>query len=134
VKRVPTLRDGRWATSSGQTVTRGERGSGSLLGLAIVGSIAAVAMLSVPLYLGLSRRQSVEGAADAAALAAADVAAGVSPGIPCEVARRVGAANGASIGRCDIDGLVVTVESSTTFLGLRLRATATAGPPDAVTN
>lgn len=116
------------------TVTRGERGSGSLLGLAIVGSIAAVAMLSVPLYLGLSRRQSVEGAADAAALAAADVAAGISPGIPCEVARRVGVANGASIGRCDIDGLVVSVESSTTFLGLRLSATATAGPPGPVTN
>jgi secretion/DNA translocation related TadE-like protein len=110
-------------------ITRGESGSGSLLGLAIVGAMAAVMMLCLPLFIGLSKRQSVEGAADAAALAAADVAAGIDPGLPCDAARHVGAANGASIGRCNVDGLVVTLEANTVFLGLTVRAIATAGPP-----
>jgi secretion/DNA translocation related TadE-like protein len=113
---------------------RGDRGSGSLLGLAIVGSVAALAMLCLPLYLGLSLRAAVEGAADAAALAAADVAVGISTGVPCDVAREVGAANGAVIARCDVDGLVVTVQANATFLTFPLRASATAGPSGAVTN
>jgi secretion/DNA translocation related TadE-like protein len=128
------MRPGRRKVREVTVKRRGDRGSGSLLGLAIAGSIAAIVMLTLPLDLGLSKRQSVEGAADAAALAAADVAAGIAPGVPCDVARRIGAADGASIGRCEVDGLVVTVEANATFLGLSLRAAATAGPPGTVTN
>jgi secretion/DNA translocation related TadE-like protein len=113
---------------------RGDDGSGSLLGLAIAGSIAAVAALAVPLYLGLAIRESVDGAADAAALAAADVAAGISPGFPCATASRLAAANGGILGACSVDGRIITVEVSRSFVGLSLSARATAGPPDAVTN
>jgi len=113
---------------------RGDDGSGSLLGLAIAASIAAVAALMVPLYLGLAIRESVDGAADAAALAAADVAAGISPGFPCEIASEVALADGAVVRVCSVDGRVVTVEVSRSFVGLSLSARATAGPPAAVTN
>jgi secretion/DNA translocation related TadE-like protein len=111
-----------------------DRGSGSLLGLAIVGSVAAVVSLLVPLILGLGIRESLAGGADAAALAGADVAAGIAPGIPCDAAARLAAANGVSLGACAVDGLVVTVRTDRHFLGLELDATATAGPPGSVTN
>jgi secretion/DNA translocation related TadE-like protein len=112
----------------------GDRGSGSLLGLAIIGSLAAVVALLVPLIVGLGIRESLANAADAAALAGADVAAGIAPGIPCDVAARLAAANGVSLDACEVDGLVVTVRTDRRFLGLELDATATAGPPGAVTN
>ena len=108
---------------------RGDRGSGSLLGLAIVGSLAAVVTLLVPLIVGLGIRESLSDAVDAAALAGADVAAGIAPGIPCEAAARLAVANGVSLNACAVDGLVVTVRTDRQFLGLELDATATAGPP-----
>jgi secretion/DNA translocation related TadE-like protein len=111
-----------------------EQGSGSILGLAIVGSIGALTVLTIPLCVGLGIRERVAGAADAAALAGADVATGIYPGVPCDWARSVAAANGATVSMCVVDGLVVTVRVRSTFLGLSLVATATAGPPGAVTN
>ena len=114
--------------------SRRDEGSGSLLGLAVIGSIASLVSLALPLYIGLTIEQSVSGAADAAALAAADVASGIAPGSPCGAAQEVAAANGATVEDCALDGLVVTVRVDRHFLGLRLASTATAGPPDAVTN
>ncbi|HEX4399954.1 MAG TPA: Rv3654c family TadE-like protein [Galbitalea sp.] len=108
---------------------RGDRGSGSLLGLAIVGSLVVVVTLLVPLIVGLGIREALSDAADAAALAGADVAAGIAPGIPCEAAARLAAANGVSLEACAVDGLVVTVRTNRQFLGLELDSTATAGPP-----
>ena len=111
-----------------------DEGSGSLLGLAIVGSIIAMLTLLVPLIAGLGIRESVDEAADAAALAAADVAVGIAPGIPCQVAAQLAAADGASLEQCRVDGLVVTVRTNRRFLGLNLGATATAGPRGAASN
>lgn len=113
---------------------RGDAGSGSLLAVALAGSVAAVAMVTLPLYRGLSIRESVGRTADAAALAGADVAAGISPGIPCAVAGSVTAANGDLLAGCRVDGLVVSVTAQSTFLGIPLTSSATAGPPGAVTN
>jgi secretion/DNA translocation related TadE-like protein len=111
-----------------------DRGSGSILGLAIAGSVVAIVALLVPLVVGMRIRETVAESADAAALAGADVAAGVAPGIPCDVAARLAAANGGSLDACEVDGLVVTVRTDRYFLGLNLAASATAGPPGAVTN
>lgn len=107
----------------------GERGSGSVLAVALVGAITAVASLSLPLYMGLAVRQSVAAAADASALAAADVAVGIVPGYPCDEARRVAAANGAVLGGCELDGLVATVSATRWILGIPVTSSATAGPP-----
>jgi secretion/DNA translocation related TadE-like protein len=111
-----------------------DRGSGSILGLAIVGSVVTIVALLVPLDVGLHIRETLAASADAAALAGADVATGIAPGIPCDVAARLAAANGGSLDACEVDGLVVTVRTAGHFLGLKLTATATAGPPGSVTN
>jgi secretion/DNA translocation related TadE-like protein len=116
------------------TPWRSERGSGSLLGLAIAGSVGSIVLVSLPLYIGLSSREAVERAADAAALAGADVAAGLAPGIPCDVAGSVAGVNRVSMADCRAGGLVVTVTVEGSFLGIPLAATSTAGPPGAVTN
>jgi hypothetical protein len=100
-----------------------------VLGVAIIGAILLVVAIELPLYIGLSVRQSVIGAADSAALAAADVAVGIVPGVHCEAAEQIVAANGAVLTGCVADGLVVTVSADRSFLGLHLRAVATAGPP-----
>ncbi|TAL45109.1 MAG: hypothetical protein EPN91_03005 [Salinibacterium sp.] len=105
-----------------------ERGSGSVLAVGLVGALAALAVLVVPVYCTLAVRQSVAGAADASALAAADVAAGRAPGFSCETAARVASANGASLTACEVDGLIVTVTASRSILGIAVRERATAGP------
>jgi secretion/DNA translocation related TadE-like protein len=104
-------------------------GAASVLGVAILGAMVLVVAIVLPLYIGLAVRQSVVGAADAGALAAADVAVGLIPGVPCEAAEQIVAANGAVLTGCVADGLIVTVSADRLFLGLRLRAVATAGPP-----
>jgi secretion/DNA translocation related TadE-like protein len=111
-----------------------EVGSGSLLGLAIIGATIASLALGLPLLAGLGIHQSVATAADAAALAGADVAVGIYPGSPCAVATSVASANHAQLDGCTVDGLVVTVRANREFLGLTLAASATAGPPVVVTN
>lgn len=111
-----------------------ERGAGSVLAVAIIGSVVALLALAVPLYIGLAIRESVADAADAAALAAADVAVGIAPGFPCATAGQVARANGADLAACQIDGEVVTVRLQHAFFGIELASTSTAGPPDAVTN
>ncbi|CAN5553331.1 hypothetical protein BH10ACT7_BH10ACT7_06440 [soil metagenome] len=108
---------------------RTDRGSGSLLALAVGGSIAMLTALALPLYTGLATRQSVAAAADAAALAAADTASGRVPGYPCDNAERVALANGARLDSCELDGLVVTVLAVRSIVGIEVTVAATAGPP-----
>ncbi len=59
---------------------------------------------------------------------------GVIPGFPCAEAARVAEADGAAIGGCAVDGGVVTVRVSHTVFGFAVTATATAGPPPAVSD
>lgn len=111
-------------------MSAGERGSGSILVIAILAAMLSLLSLFVPLAAVLLTRHSVATAADASALAAADVASGLLPGSPCPEAATVAAANHVQIDRCDVDGAVVTVTASTVVLGFRVAMTATAGPPD----
>ena len=112
----------RWAEES-------DRGSGSILAVAIVAAMLALVVMSIPLYVVLSAKQRAASAADAAALAAASVALGIVPGVPCAAAASVAAANGASLARCVPYGAIVTVRVSVRALGFEVPATATAGPP-----
>lgn len=105
-----------------------------MLAVAIIGVVLAATSALLPFCLALSARQAVIAAADAAALAAADVAAGIVAGVPCDAANMVAVANGATLASCAVDGLVVTVSAKRSFLGLELRAAATAGPPEAKLN
>jgi secretion/DNA translocation related TadE-like protein len=105
-----------------------ERGSGSVLALALGLGLVALTAVLVPLYGAYAVRQSVAAAADAAALAGADVASGLVPGYPCATAARVARSNGASIVSCTVDGLVVTVVVGRQIIGIPVLAIATAGP------
>ena len=107
----------------------GERGAGSVLGVAIVAALISLTALLVPLYLVFATKQALAGAADAAALAAADVRVGFVAGEPCAVAARVAAANGGDLTACQVDGLVVTVTVSGSVSGFAIGVSATAGPP-----
>lgn len=106
-----------------------ECGSGSVLGISLVGAMVCLAAAVVPLYAVLAARSNVAMAADAAALAAADARVGVVAGYPCDRAAEVAVANGAAMTGCTVDGLIATVSVRRVFLGFRLESTATAGPP-----
>lgn len=108
---------------------RDERGVGSVLALALLGATVTLLLTVLPLFMALSVRQEVAGAADAAALAAADVASGLLPGFPCAQAERVAEANGATLRACHVDGLIATVSVGSSVLGITVTAGATAGPP-----
>ncbi|HEV7740978.1 MAG TPA: Rv3654c family TadE-like protein [Pseudolysinimonas sp.] len=105
-----------------------ERGSGSVLALALLGAAVIVAVAVLGLGSALATRQRVIAAADGAALAAADAAAGAVPGDPCAAASGVAAANRATLVDCALDGLVATVEVSGRFGPVPFRARSTAGP------
>lgn len=109
----------------------GERGSASVLSIGILGALVLLSSGAVAVAGATAAKQRVSGAADAAALAAADVASGARAGVPCSEAERLGAANGAAIVSCSVDGTVVTVTASATYLGLPLAIEARAGPPTA---
>jgi secretion/DNA translocation related TadE-like protein len=106
-----------------------EGGSGSILAMAILATVLAMASFVVPLYMVFLAQQRAAGAADTAALAAADVARGIASGIPCNLADILAAANGARLTGCETDGAIVTVRVEIVVLGLVIPGSATAGPP-----
>lgn len=108
---------------------RSDSGSGSILGVAIVGALLAVAVLVVPLGAVLATQGRARSVADAAALAAADSAIGLMAGAPCAAAAEVASAGGADLAGCVVDGVIATVRVSIEVGVWPVAATATAGPP-----
>lgn len=106
-----------------------DRGSGTVLTIAVLAAILAVVGMIVPISLALAVKQRVAGAADAAALAAADTASGIASGYPCDSASQAARLNGAELSRCDVTGLVATVTARTGYLGFEISVAARAGPP-----
>ncbi|MBK4348811.1 Rv3654c family TadE-like protein [Lacisediminihabitans changchengi] len=107
-----------------------DRGSGSILAVALTAGMLCLAGVCAPLLAALPALQKTAGAADASALAAADVASGALPGVPCDAAGRVARANGVALARCEVDGTIVTTSVSTLVAGFHIAASATAGSPD----
>ena len=108
---------------------RQERGSGSLLTVAIGGAVVALTALAVPLLAILDAGQAVHNAADAAALAAADSASGAVAGIPCEAASVAAMINGGELSSCALDGLIASVTVRRSAGVFSMSSTARAGPP-----
>ncbi|QNE45852.1 flp pilus-assembly TadE/G-like family protein [Glaciihabitans sp. INWT7] len=106
-----------------------ERGSGSVLAVAIVAAMLMLFSLLLPVVSVLSVQQRAAGAADAAALAAADVAVGIRSGSPCEVASTVALANSTRLDGCVVDDATATVRVTASVLGFEVSARATAGRP-----
>lgn len=106
-----------------------DRGSGSVLAVALIGATMTVTVLVVPLLAVLALGQSVQNAADAAALAAADTASGAVSGVPCTAADAAAGLNGASVVSCAVDGLIASVTVARSALGFDFSSSARAGPP-----
>lgn len=122
----------RWRSIRLRTVqsrTDGERGSGSILAVAVLAAVLGLTAAILPLGMVLTAKRQVANSADAAALAAADVAVGLAPGEPCAVARRVAEANGVVLASCVLDGVDATVQTRVELNGFVISARATAGTP-----
>jgi secretion/DNA translocation related TadE-like protein len=105
-----------------------ERGSGSILTVALLGAVFTVTAVLIPVLALLPVNQAVQGAADAAALAAADTASGLVPGVPCEMAALAARLNGAGLAGCTVDDLVATVSVSRSAGIFTIGSSARAGP------
>ncbi|GGF13280.1 Rv3654c family TadE-like protein [Subtercola lobariae] len=112
-----------------RSLFRDDRGSGSVLALALIGAVLGVTALLLTLAAALGVKHTVESTAESAALAAADVASGSVGGYPCDRAATAAALGGASLDSCDVVGAIVTVRVSRSVLGFEVGALARAGPP-----
>src|SRR5690625_4180662 len=111
-------------------VMRAERGSGTVLGLAVIAVAIILTMAVASLARVTAARGSAQTGADLAALAAAErLHATGSPGAACELAARVAGAHEVRLESCAVQGQVVQVHTSRSAgPGLTARATARAGP------
>jgi secretion/DNA translocation related TadE-like protein len=110
-------------------VTGGDRGSGTVLALGVLGATVTVVLTLIPVTGAFVASQRVANAADAAALAAADVASGAVPGVACQLAAAAADLNGAVLGQCELSGAVARVSVSSRWWVFSLGASARAGPP-----
>ncbi|WEO78025.1 hypothetical protein BJQ94_03010 [Cryobacterium sp. SO2] len=129
---VTTARHPVTARVAGRTAGRAaDRGSGSVLAVALLGAIVALTVLLLPVLGLLVVAGQLRTAADATALAAADTASGLLPGVPCESAQRTATLNAVELSGCEVDGLIATVTTTRVAAGFLLSARARAGPPPA---
>lgn len=111
---------------------KGERGSGTMLALAL--GVVVMALLSALVLVaqaGLMASRAAS-AADLAALAAADAARGITSGEPCAVAASVAGQHDARLTACDLvrgDVVQVATELEQPFLFGVATGRARAGPP-----
>ena len=108
---------------------RGDRGSGAVLALGVLGATVSVVLAVIPASGAFVASQRVANAADAAALAAADVASGAVPGVACQLATAAASLNGAVLDGCELSGAVALVSVSSSWWVFSLSASARAGPP-----
>lgn len=100
-----------------------ERGSGTVIAIAIIGGVLAIGLALTAAVAGVAQRSYVQGVADIGALAAATSRS-------CAAASELLArqsAPGLVLSRCEFDGAHAQVEVAATGLGAH-SATARAGP------
>lgn len=112
-----------------------ERGSGTVLALAVVAVLLSLGLLAVGLVQAQSATAHAQAGADLAALAGATALSSVlAPADPCVVAGQVATANQVELTGCSITGEDVTVrtEAQARVLGVPRVAvgSARAGPAD----
>ncbi|MEL4320112.1 Rv3654c family TadE-like protein [Leifsonia sp. YIM 134122] len=116
------------APRTGERTLGDDRGSGTVLAVALIGAVVALALVAASVLGALVVRQRVSAAADAAAIAGADVAMGAVAGVVCDAAAQAAEANAAGVDDCSVDGETVTVEVSAMWVGIPVRARSRAGP------
>ncbi|MGR0220613.1 Rv3654c family TadE-like protein [Agromyces sp. ZXT2-6] len=106
-----------------------EEGAATVLALAIVGAVVALAAGFAAVLAGSVASQFAANAADAAALAAADAVAGVVPADPCALAAIAAERNGARLVACEVAGPAASVTVAVAAPFAEAIAQARAGPP-----
>jgi len=113
------------------SLSRDERGAGSVLAVAIVTAVIVVTASALPLYMGFAESRRLAAVADAAALAAADTASGAVPGVPCEAAAAITGLSDVELVSCDAQRAIASVTVRGSIAGIALEARSRAGPPSA---
>jgi secretion/DNA translocation related TadE-like protein len=111
-------------------IRRGNRGSGSILGVAVMAAVALLGASALAVSEALAEADRVQRVANQAALAASDVARGLAPGISCRVASAIATQAGVRIARCEVDGAIAVVEVAGSWWGMSLAKRAAAAPAD----
>ena len=108
---------------------RENSGSGSLLGLSVVfGAITLLLTSNLAVYRLVSQ-EKLQAQADQIAVAAADSVRGLATGYPCEVADQFAHMYMVKIAFCRIVDFECFLRLQSERYGIRLEATARAGPP-----
>ena len=105
----------------------GERGSGSVLALAVLGAALSVLLISVALLVANVAHSRAIAVAQVAAIQAADAHRGLVVGVPCELAHRAASVNGAALTLCESTDRGMVVEVRVSYAGVDFRARAHAG-------
>lgn len=107
---------------------KSEKGSGTVLALAVVSLAVSLLILSQALAFNLLSNLRLQATADSIAVASADSLRGLSLGFPCEVAEQMSVANMANLDECRIVGVEVFITVHSDAVGIVLIAKARAGP------
>lgn len=114
--------------AGGPPVILGQRGSGTLLGLALLATLATLGSGAVIVSMGFVEASRVQGVANQASLAASDVSRGVAPGHPCRVASQIVTAAQYRMGRCEVRGGEALVTVTGVWWSMPIEKRARAGP------
>ncbi|QWT24920.1 flp pilus-assembly TadE/G-like family protein [Subtercola sp. PAMC28395] len=111
------------------SLLRDDRGSGSVITLAVIAVLMAVVGLVLAVSTALSEKGQLRADAESAALAAADTESGAVGGYPCENAARAAELGGSELTECTVEGVAAKVEVTRTIWGVSVTVRARAGPP-----
>lgn len=115
--------------SRGEPDELGERGAATVVAVAIVGAVVALAVGVVAVLAASVASQLAANAADASALAAADAVSGAVAGEPCAIAAQLAERNGARLVACEVVGAAASVTVAVGRGAFDAVASARAGPP-----
>jgi len=106
----------------------GERGSGTVMALAVVSLSICMFSISQLISVNLISQQRLQATVDAMAVAAADSLRGLNTGFPCPTASQLGLNAGVRLDRCRIVDSEVFISAHSLGVGIVLSAKASAGP------
>jgi secretion/DNA translocation related TadE-like protein len=113
-------------------VTRlvGQRGSGTLLGLALIAGTIVMGSAGVVVTSALVEAKHLQEVTNQAALAASDVSRGITPDRPCEVARALVNQAGYRLEDCETRAGSARIVAGGSWWDMPLRKRALAEPVD----
>jgi len=117
------------ASDSPMITPVGQRGSGTLLGLAVLCATVLLGSAALTVTTGFSEAIRVQMVANQVALQVSDVSRGLVPGHPCPMASTLAASAGLRLTRCDVEGGDARVVVAGSWWGMGIEKRARAGPP-----